>query len=147
MSAQHNSALQFAPLRSLDDFVLESARFQVPSSDLVKWNNRIVKNLLYYQTNYMLLMGLFNIIMGTIHPSKIILGISIIIISVILIKYVLNNDEILSGNALSRQKSTIICVIVGFMILYFAGAIFVVALALLLPLTCKSIYFCIFCKF
>lgn len=132
-----NSTLQFAPLRSLDDFVLESARFQVPSSDLQKWNNRIVKNLLYYQTNYLLLLGLFNIIMGTIHPSKIILGISIIMISVILIKYVLNNDEILSGNALSRQKSTIICAVVGFMILYFAGAIFVVALALFLPLTCK----------
>src|SRR5277367_1005805 len=57
--------LEFAPIRSLDDFLLESARFQVPSvKDLEKWNNRIINNLLYYQTNYYLLIGAVFILVG-----------------------------------------------------------------------------------
>uniref|UniRef100_A0A3B4XGY6 PRA1 family protein n=1 Tax=Seriola lalandi dorsalis TaxID=1841481 RepID=A0A3B4XGY6_SERLL len=43
------------PLRSLDDFLLSSARFAVPDvRDLDRWNNRIINNLLYYQSNYFL---------------------------------------------------------------------------------------------
>lgn len=50
-----NPNIEVAPLRSLDDFFLESARFQIPTfGDLEKWNNRVVQNLLYYQTNYFL---------------------------------------------------------------------------------------------
>lgn len=47
------SDLSFAPFRSLDDFILSSARFQLPSfNELEKWSNRVLANLLYYQTNY-----------------------------------------------------------------------------------------------
>ena len=43
------------PLRSLDDFLLSSARFALPDvRDLDRWNNRIINNLLYYQSNYFL---------------------------------------------------------------------------------------------
>lgn len=56
MSKKVSSEFEVAPLRSLGDFLLESARFQVPNyRDLDKWGNRVVKNLLYYQTNYMLM--------------------------------------------------------------------------------------------
>uniref|UniRef100_A0A8C6WFX0 PRA1 family protein n=1 Tax=Neogobius melanostomus TaxID=47308 RepID=A0A8C6WFX0_9GOBI len=44
------------PLRTLDDFALGSARFAVPCvRDVDRWNNRVVNNLLYYQTNYLAL--------------------------------------------------------------------------------------------
>ncbi|XP_059615492.1 PRA1 family protein 3 [Phlebotomus argentipes] len=47
------SEFNFAPLRDLNDFLLSSASFGLPSvNDLEKWGNRVVKNLLYYQTNY-----------------------------------------------------------------------------------------------
>lgn len=47
--------VQVAPLRSLGDFILESARFQIPNiKDADKWANRVLNNLLYYQTNYFL---------------------------------------------------------------------------------------------
>jgi hypothetical protein len=47
--------VQIAPLRSMSDFVLDSARFQVPTiKDPEKWANRVLNNLLYYQTNYFL---------------------------------------------------------------------------------------------
>lgn len=53
------------PLRELDDFVLGSARFQLPNfQDFEKWGNRVVNNLLYYQSNYMLLYIIMFLIVG-----------------------------------------------------------------------------------
>ena len=46
--------LELAPLRSLDDFLSNSARFQIPNyREPERWTNRVVQNLLYYQTNYL----------------------------------------------------------------------------------------------
>jgi len=48
--------MEVAPLRSLDDFILSKARFQLPNlNDSNKWPNRVINNLIYYQTNYFLL--------------------------------------------------------------------------------------------
>ena len=44
--------LRFPPFRSLNDFLLD-ATWNIPNfSDLPRLNNRIVNNLIYYQTNY-----------------------------------------------------------------------------------------------
>jgi len=44
--------LRLAPIRSLNDFLLD-ATWNVPNfSDIQKLNNRVVSNLIYYQTNY-----------------------------------------------------------------------------------------------
>lgn len=57
--------VEIAPLRTLDDFLLESARFQVPNfKDLEKWSKRIQNNLLYYQTNYFVTSCLVFLIVG-----------------------------------------------------------------------------------
>jgi hypothetical protein len=57
--------LELPPLRSLDDFLLESARFQIPNiKDLEKWGNRVVNNLLYYQTNYLFMSIVIFLIVG-----------------------------------------------------------------------------------
>lgn len=53
--AETADGVSVAPLRTLDDFILESSRFQVPNlKDPEKWSNRVSQNLLYYQTNYFL---------------------------------------------------------------------------------------------
>jgi len=47
--------VQVAPLRNLEDFILGQSRFQMPDlNNAEKWFNRIVNNLLYYQSNYLL---------------------------------------------------------------------------------------------
>lgn len=57
--------VELAPLRPLDDFLLQAARFQVPPiNDPERWTNRVTSNLLYYQTNYMLLAGLIFLLVG-----------------------------------------------------------------------------------
>ncbi|KAG2471429.1 PRAF3 protein, partial [Polypterus senegalus] len=48
------AGLEFAPLRQWDDFFPGTDRFAKPDfGDMAKWNNRVVSNLLYYQTNYL----------------------------------------------------------------------------------------------
>ena len=49
--------VEVAPVRSIDDFIKDSARFQVPNlKDPGRVVNRIVNNLLYYQTNYFIIV-------------------------------------------------------------------------------------------
>merc|ERR1719471_174723 len=50
-----SNEMEVAPLRSFDDFLLTKSRFQIPNfQDEDRWFNRIVYNLMYYQTNYLL---------------------------------------------------------------------------------------------
>lgn len=45
--------MELAPLRPWDDFFPGMDRFAKPEfGDLTKWNNRVISNLMYYQTNY-----------------------------------------------------------------------------------------------
>lgn len=48
------ATVELTPLRPWEDFFPGSERFAKPDGrDLAKWNNRVVNNLLYYQTNYL----------------------------------------------------------------------------------------------
>jgi len=59
---------EFAPMRALDDFLLQSARFQLPNfKDPTRWANRVTNNLLYYQTNYFLTALVVFLIVGCVH--------------------------------------------------------------------------------
>ncbi|XP_029913691.1 PRA1 family protein 2 [Myripristis murdjan] len=67
--------VQPPPLRSLDDFVLGSARFAAPDvRDLDRWNNRIINNLLYYQSNYLLSLLGFLLLVGYFQPVQLLVG-------------------------------------------------------------------------
>lgn len=92
LKKKHKMGLQseLPPLRSLDDFILGSARFQMPNvDDLDKWGNRVTKNLLYYQTNYFLMGTLVWILFALYNPMQTILGI-IAITSVIFALIIIN---------------------------------------------------------
>ena len=54
-----------SPFRSFDDFIVGSARFGMPDLENEKrWNNRILQNLLYYQTNYfVIILSVFLLVM------------------------------------------------------------------------------------
>ncbi|KAG9335287.1 hypothetical protein AGOR_G00162490 [Albula goreensis] len=67
--------VQPPPLRPLDDFLLGSARFSAPDfRNLERWNNRIINNLLYYQSNYFASAAVFLAIVGYFQPLKLFLG-------------------------------------------------------------------------
>lgn len=57
--------VEVTPLRSWDDFFPGSERFCKPDGkDLTRWSNRVVSNLLYYQTNYIAIALVAFIVVG-----------------------------------------------------------------------------------
>ncbi|TKS92345.1 PRA1 family protein 2 [Collichthys lucidus] len=71
--------VQPPPLRSLDDFLLSSARFALPDvRDLDRWNNRIINNLLYYQSNYLLSALCFLLMVGYCEPFQLFVGATVV---------------------------------------------------------------------
>ncbi|XP_040103163.1 PRA1 family protein 3 [Oryx dammah] len=67
--------VNIAPLRAWDDFFPGSDRFARPDfRDISKWNNRVVSNLLYYQTNYLVVAAMMISVVGFLSPFNMILG-------------------------------------------------------------------------
>jgi len=63
--------VEFAAIRPLDDFLLQSARFQLPNfKDPAKWANRVTSNLVYYQTNYFITALVMFLIVGSVSSSS-----------------------------------------------------------------------------
>ncbi|CAD7093923.1 unnamed protein product [Hermetia illucens] len=127
--AAANPNLQLPPLRSLDDFLLGSARFQLPNlRDLEKWGNRVVKNLLYYQTNYLLCFIAVYVLMALLYPAKIFCGILVkALLIVVLVKFfpersTYNRWYYLGGS-----------LFVGYVLLLWYDALLLSAFTLLLP--------------
>lgn len=57
--------VELTPLRAWDDFFPGWERFAKPDTqDLARWNNRIANNLLYYQTNYLILAVAIFVVVG-----------------------------------------------------------------------------------
>ncbi|XP_068188841.1 ADP-ribosylation factor-like 6 interacting protein 5b [Antennarius striatus] len=67
--------MELAPFRPMDDFFPGTDRFARPDfRDLTRWNNRVVSNLMYYQTNYLALaLGVF-LVVGFLNPLGLFLG-------------------------------------------------------------------------
>ncbi|KAM4737286.1 PRA1 family protein 3-like [Anableps anableps] len=67
--------MELAPLRPWDDFFPGADRFSKPEfGDLAKWNNRVITNLMYYQTNYFVLALVVFLIVGFLNPFGMFLG-------------------------------------------------------------------------
>lgn len=138
-ASSSNSSLQFAQLRSLDDFLLESARFQLPNfNDIEKWGNRVVKNLLYYQTNYFVMAAAVSALIGLVHPAKIVYGIVLIgVLIYVMIKYFSSKTKMQVPEG--TNKWIILGGVCGssYFILYLLDAILIVLFAVLLPFCCE----------
>lgn len=56
MSAPRNESMKLAPVRTFNDFLLDTNKYLAPPlNDLKRFNNRCISNLLYFQTNYIAL--------------------------------------------------------------------------------------------
>ncbi|XP_077054233.1 ADP-ribosylation factor-like 6 interacting protein 5a [Siphateles boraxobius] len=71
--------VEIAPLRGWDDFYPGSERFAKPDTrDLAKWNNRVVSNLLYYQTNYLVVAIIVYMLVGLMNPVSMFTGAAVV---------------------------------------------------------------------
>ncbi|KAM9855944.1 ADP-ribosylation factor-like 6 interacting protein 5b [Aulostomus maculatus] len=67
--------MELAPLRPWDDFFPGADRFAKPEfNDVTKWNNRVISNLMYYQTNYFAAALVVLLIVGFLNPFGMFLG-------------------------------------------------------------------------
>jgi len=128
--------VKFAPFRPLEDYLLESARFQPPDfNDPERWANRVMNNLLYYQTNYFFTIVVVHLLIGFMHPGQMLLGL-IAICSVFAIFVSLSNNQA----ELRRFKRhhpvacTIAIVAGGYAIMHLFGSIMVFLFGIALPL-------------
>lgn len=139
MSQSAMNNFQFAPLRTLDDFLLESARFQVPNfKDFEKWENRVVKNLLYYQTNYFILAAIELIIIGLVQPMKVVLGFVAIAAVFYAVLMIYGPNKIPATQQLqSVNKYAVMGLLLGiaYIFLYMFDAVLLVMFAVLLPIS------------
>ncbi|KAJ7998598.1 hypothetical protein DPEC_G00206560 [Dallia pectoralis] len=71
--------MELTPMRPWDDFIPGSDRFANPDvRDLSKWNNRVVNNLLYYQTNYLVFAVTVFLIAGFLSPIGMLMGMAVV---------------------------------------------------------------------
>ncbi|KAJ1109892.1 hypothetical protein NDU88_007249 [Pleurodeles waltl] len=71
--------VQVAPLRAWGDFFPGTDRFAWPDlKDISNWNNRVVNNLLYYQTNYLAVAAVIIAVVGFLNPVNMILGCAVV---------------------------------------------------------------------
>ncbi|EGT58984.1 hypothetical protein CAEBREN_28667 [Caenorhabditis brenneri] len=64
------NGVEVPPLRNFHEFLLETDRYERPPfNDFKKWNNRIISNLLYFQTNYFLTI-ITGFLLHTLYSSQ-----------------------------------------------------------------------------
>ncbi|XP_022900162.2 PRA1 family protein 3-like [Onthophagus taurus] len=89
-----DNGIKFPPFRTMDDFVLGSARFQMPNfKDIDKWGYRVKNNLLYYQSNYFIMSFLIFAAITAVRPVKMVCGLAIISIFILILWYITNENS------------------------------------------------------
>ncbi|XP_035633192.1 PRA1 family protein 3-like [Oncorhynchus keta] len=77
--SSHMARVELTPLKPWDDFFPGSDRFAKPDArDLPRWNNRVVNNLLYYQTNYFVMAIIVFLIVGFLNPMGMFMGMAVV---------------------------------------------------------------------
>ncbi|XP_050414455.1 PRA1 family protein 3 [Patella vulgata] len=128
--------VELAPLRGIEDFLFGSARFQIPNiKDPEKWSNRVLNNLLYYQTNYFLTALVLFLVIGIIHPIKMVLGFAAISVAFGGFVYSTNNQW--KARKFKRDHpliSVVVILVGGYLLVYMFGAVIVFMFGIAFPL-------------
>jgi len=127
--------VEIAPFRSLDEFLLSQSRFQIPDfNDPGKWGNRIVNNLLYYQTNYILSAIVIFLLMTYLNPGDMILGI-ITMASIFGLLYYLsfNKDPVKNFKKNHPMVVMLSTFCFGYFLIYQIGCVIAFILGVMMP--------------
>ncbi|XP_076760896.1 PRA1 family protein Jwa [Xylocopa sonorina] len=133
---------ELPPLRSLNDFLLESSRFQFPNfKDLEKWGNRVVNNLVYYQTNYLYMWIAIILVVISVNPMKGIVGISAMMAIWGKCTYSFNNNEsFLKFKETYPAVGLILTVVCGIYVLYTINSVLIILFGILLSVSVTFVH-------
>ncbi|KAF0300334.1 PRA1 family protein 3 [Amphibalanus amphitrite] len=128
--------LEVAPLRSFDDFLAHSARFQIPNyREPEKWTNRVLQNLLYYQTNYFVSAVIIFTLVGVMHPQQFLCGMAALAVLFAVFYYVTNRKAMASRFRRDHPLLSLTIILTGgYFIMAMLGSVLVFLLGICLPL-------------
>ncbi|CAL1608911.1 unnamed protein product [Knipowitschia caucasica] len=128
--------VEITPLRSWDDFFPGSERFAKPDfNDMARLNNRVVSNLLYYQTNYLLLAAVVFLFVGFLNPLGMLTAMAVV--TAVFLGSLWAADNKAAINNFKRQNPTSFVVVVmaaSYFVLSLLGSVTVFMTAITLPL-------------
>jgi len=129
--------MDLAPLRPLDDFLLQGSRFQVPDlNQPERWFNRIVNNLLYYQTNYFLSALIIFLIVAFLHPQEMAFGIILMGLLFGGVAYLQQQQEAVKRFKRDHPMLTFtLMVLISHWLVFKLGSIVVILMGIALPVT------------
>lgn len=132
-----NVKVELTPLRTWDDFFPGSDRFAKPDTrDLAKWNNRVVSNLLYYQTNYLALAVVVFLVVGFLNPLG--MFVAMAVVSGVFVGSVWAGENKAVINNFKRQNPTafvIAVMVASYFVISILGSVMVFMSAVTLPLS------------
>ncbi|CAM4627467.1 hypothetical protein PO909_005409 [Leuciscus waleckii] len=128
--------VEIAPLRGWDDFYPGSDRFAKPDTrDLAKWNNRVVSNLLYYQTNYLVVAIIVFMLVGLMNPVSMVTG-AVVVSSVFIGSVWAGENKAIIKN-FKKENPTLfvfLVMVVSYFLMSLFGGVMVFLLGIKLPL-------------
>ncbi|KAG7326657.1 hypothetical protein KOW79_010058 [Hemibagrus wyckioides] len=128
--------VELTPLRPWDDFFPGSERFAKPDiRDLSKWNNRVVSNLLYYQTNYMAMAVIVFLIVGFMNPIGMLTGASVVVAVFLGAVWAGENKAVIKN--FKKDNPTLfvfLVMIASYLLMSLFGGVMVLLLGIKLPL-------------
>uniref|UniRef100_A0A8B9JAX6 PRA1 family protein n=1 Tax=Astyanax mexicanus TaxID=7994 RepID=A0A8B9JAX6_ASTMX len=133
------SGMEVAPLRPWDDFFPGAERFSRPDlQDLSKWNNRVISNLLYFQTNYLTVAVLVFIIVGFMNPLGMFLGGAVVTLVFMGAVWAGENKAVIK-NFKKKNPTLFIFAVMGtsYFLLSLCGGVMVFIFGITFPLLCE----------
>lgn len=123
-------------MRGWDDFYPGSDRFGKPDTrDLAKWNNRVVSNLLYYQTNYLVVAILVFLVVGFLNPVSMFTG-AVVVASVFIGSVWAGENKAIIKKFKKENPSLFVflVMVVSYFLMSLFGGVMVFLLGIKLPL-------------
>ncbi|TNN17929.1 PRA1 family protein isoform 2 [Schistosoma japonicum] len=120
--------MRSVPLRSFSDFLGPGARFSVPRES--KWNERVISNLIYYQSNYFLLGLVIVILLSALNPVLVLTGLLVICLPLAILLFL----DIQTLNTINQPKILVpACVVISVLLIRFISGIILLFCILLVP--------------
>ncbi|KAM9344476.1 PRA1 family protein 3-like [Pholidichthys leucotaenia] len=128
--------MELAPLRPWDDFFPGLDRFCKPDlGDLARWNNRVISNLMYYQTNYFAVAMVVFLIVGFQNPLGMIVGGCVVTVVFMGSVWAGENQAIIKNFKRKNPTLFVVCVMVtSYFLLSLCGGVMVFIFGITFPL-------------
>ncbi|CAH8478193.1 unnamed protein product [Schistosoma turkestanicum] len=118
----------FNTLGKITDFLGPGARYSIPNQ--CKWNERMISNLIYYQSNYFLLSFVIIILLSALNPVPVLIGLLVTCLPLVILLFL----DTKTLHNINQPKILIpVCVVIAMLLIHFISGIVLFFCVLLVP--------------